>query len=95
MHAQSGDQVVIKSHDVGAPDRKGEVLEARGTDGTEPFLVRWDATGHTSLLFPGSDCHVDSLHAAALHATGQDAAALHATGQRTARLKSPPRPDVW
>ena len=85
MHAQSGDQVVIKSHDVGAPDRKGEVLEARGTDGTEPFLVRWDATGHTSLLFPGSDCHVDSLHAAA----------LHATGQRTARLKSPPRPDVW
>ena len=76
MHAQSGDQVVIKSHEVGAPDRKGEVLEARGLDGTEPFLVRWDDTGHTSLLFPGSDCHVDSLHAAG-PATG------HATGHET------------
>ena len=33
-----GDQVVVKGHRIGMPDRKGEVLEAREPDGSPPFL---------------------------------------------------------
>lgn len=70
MHATPGSQLVITGHHVGEPDRTGEVLEARGPGGTAPFLVRWDDTGHVSLLFPGSDCHVRDLHAVATGAAG-------------------------
>ncbi len=62
MQAHKGDQLVVKGHHVGDPDRKGEVLEARGPEDTQPFLVRWDETGHTTLFYPGSDCVVEDLH---------------------------------
>ncbi|MEK7426679.1 MAG: DUF1918 domain-containing protein [Actinomycetota bacterium] len=62
MHASPGSQLIIKGHHVGEPDRKGEVLEARGPGGSEPFLVRWDDTGHASLLFPGNDCVIEAIH---------------------------------
>jgi hypothetical protein len=61
MYATPGDQVIIKGHRVGEPERKGEVIESRGPDGTAPFLVRWDDSGHTTLLYPGSDCVVEHL----------------------------------
>jgi hypothetical protein len=61
MRAHSGDQVVVKGHRIGMPDRKGEVLEARGSDGSPPFLVRWDDSGHVTLLFPGTDAVVEHL----------------------------------
>ena len=65
MHAEPGDQLVIKGHRMGQPDRKGEVLEARGADGTAPFVVRWDDTGHTTILYPGTDCEVHRVEHAA------------------------------
>jgi hypothetical protein len=58
MHATPGSLLIITGHHVGEPDRCGEVLEVRGPNGTPPFLVRWDDTGHESLLFPGNDCVV-------------------------------------
>ncbi len=61
MHAHAGDQVVVKGHRIGEPDRRGEVLEARGVDSSGPFLVRWDESGHTTLLFPGTDAVVEHL----------------------------------
>ncbi len=61
MHARRGSLLIITGHHVGAPDRTGEVLEARGAGGTAPFLVRWDDTGHESLIFPGSDCVIKEL----------------------------------
>ena len=61
MRAHSGDQVVVKGYRIGVPDRKGEVLEARGPDDSGPFLVRWDDTGHETLLFPGTDAVVEHL----------------------------------
>jgi len=61
MQAHPGDQVVVKGHHIGDPDRKGQVLEARGPDFTAPFLVRWDDTGHETLLFPGTDAVVEHL----------------------------------
>jgi hypothetical protein len=61
MQALSGDQVVVKGRRIGMPDRKGEVLETRGPDGSAPFLVRWDDSGHVTLLFPGTDAVVEHL----------------------------------
>jgi hypothetical protein len=61
MHARPGSLLIISGHHVGEPDRTGEVLEARGAGGTAPFLVRWDDTGHESLIFPGSDCQIKEL----------------------------------
>jgi hypothetical protein len=59
MRAQAGDQIRVKSHRVGAPDRCGEVVEARGPNGGPPLVVRWDDTGHETLFFPGSDAVVE------------------------------------
>ena len=66
MQAHKGDQLVIKGHHVDDPVRKGEVLEARGPDDTQPFLVRWDDTGHKTLFYPGTDCVVEHLRTGAI-----------------------------
>ena len=63
MHAQVGDQIVIRSAHVDEPMREGEVLEVRGPDGAPPYRVRWSDTGHEALFFPGPDAtvrHVDA-----------------------------------
>jgi hypothetical protein len=52
MKAKAGDRIVLAHPTVDAPPRDGEVLEARGPEGTPPFLVRW-SDGHTGLFFPG------------------------------------------
>jgi hypothetical protein len=59
MKAQVGDRIVVHSHTTGRPDRDGEVLEVRGTDGGPPFLVRWADDGHEGLVFPGPDAVVE------------------------------------
>jgi hypothetical protein len=61
MRARVGDQLVIKGHHVGAPDREGEILEVHGEAGGPPYLVRWDEDGHEGLFFPGSDAVVEHL----------------------------------
>jgi hypothetical protein len=58
MNATAGDRIVIRGHHIGEPDRDCEVLEARGPNGTAPFLVRWGDTGQEALFFPGSDAFV-------------------------------------
>ncbi|NKY84459.1 DUF1918 domain-containing protein [Nocardia veterana] len=57
MQAHVGDQILVHSNAVGMPERTGEILEARGRDGTPPFVVRFD-DGHESLVFPGPDWEV-------------------------------------
>ena len=59
MRAHVGDQLRIRGRAIGVPDRLGEVIEVRGAEGTPPFLVRWDDSGHEGLLFPGNDAEVD------------------------------------
>jgi hypothetical protein len=54
--------MIIKAHHVGEPDRDGEILEVRGADGTPPYDVRWEETGHETLFFPGSDATVQHFH---------------------------------
>ena len=52
MKAHTGDRIVLAPVTVEGPVRDGEVLETRGPDGGEPFLVRW-SDGHTGLIYPG------------------------------------------
>jgi Domain of unknown function (DUF1918) len=65
MQASVGDRIIIRGHRVGEPDRDCEVLEVRGPDGTPPFLVRWEDTGHEALLYPGPDATVQHFDHAA------------------------------
>lgn len=58
MHAEVGDTVVQHTKTVGTTPRRGTVVEARGPDGTPPYLVRFD-DGHEVLVFPGPDVHVE------------------------------------
>lgn len=55
MHGSVHDRITVLSPHVGEPNRDGEILEVRGTDGTPPYLVRWSDTGHEALFFPESD----------------------------------------
>ncbi|HVQ88617.1 MAG TPA: DUF1918 domain-containing protein [Actinomycetes bacterium] len=57
MHASVGEKLVLHANHVGEPDRLGEILEVRGTDGGPPFLVKFD-DGHEGLVFPGPDAEV-------------------------------------
>jgi len=59
MFAQVGDELIIEGHEVGRPRRIGRVEEVRGDDGGPPYMVRWDDTGRTTLLFPGPDCRIE------------------------------------
>jgi hypothetical protein len=49
MRARVGDRLIP---DVD-PDRVGMVIGLRNEDGSPPYIVRWLATGHVALVFPG------------------------------------------
>jgi hypothetical protein len=55
MEVRPGDRFIIQ-----APHyRDCRVLEARGPQGTPPFLVRWDDDGREALFFPGPDVVIE------------------------------------
>jgi hypothetical protein len=54
MQANPGDQILVRGHHVGDPDRHGEVIEVRGGAGQPPYMVRW-SDGHEALFIPSSD----------------------------------------
>jgi hypothetical protein len=58
MKATVGDQIVIKGHHVGEPDRDAEILEVHGDNGGPPYVVRWADDGHEGLFFPGPDASI-------------------------------------
>jgi hypothetical protein len=58
MEARVGDEIVVKGHRVGLPDRHAVVLEVQGALGQPPYLVRWADDGHEGLYFPGTDAVV-------------------------------------
>lgn len=62
MNATVGDQLLIVSNQLERPVRDGEILEVHGADGQPPYLVKWSDTGRTTLVFPGSDARVRSVH---------------------------------
>jgi hypothetical protein len=58
MHARTGDRIVVESRTVDAARRQGEVVAVLGSGDTEHYRVRWQ-DGHESVIFPGSDAHID------------------------------------
>ncbi|MEP9383543.1 DUF1918 domain-containing protein [Nocardioides sp. KR10-350] len=58
LTARPGERLVVRGQHVGDPDRQGEIVEVRHADGSPPYLVRWDDTGHEGLFFPGPDAFV-------------------------------------
>ena len=66
MRATPGDHIILAGELVDQPTRAGEVLEARGTDGGPPYVVRWE-DGHTSTMFPGPGAVLRITESAAVH----------------------------
>ncbi len=58
MQAAVGDRLHIHGHNVGDPDKMGEIVEVHGKQGAPPYLVRFD-DGHTGLVFPGPDAIIE------------------------------------
>jgi hypothetical protein len=61
LRASPGDRLLIHGHQLGEPERDGEVLEAKGDDGGPPFLVRWEDDGRITTLYPSSDASIQHL----------------------------------
>jgi Domain of unknown function (DUF1918) len=59
--ARPGDRLVIHAHHEGEPQRDAEILAVLGPDGTPPYRVHWQDDGRESILYPGSDAHVEHL----------------------------------
>jgi hypothetical protein len=59
MKASVGDRIVVNANHVDGPVRDGEIIELRHEDGTPPYVVRWSDTGHTAVVYPGPDAHVE------------------------------------
>ena len=57
MHANVGDRIVVRGHQVGDVNREGVVVEVHGAEGGPPYLVRW-SDGHEAVFFPGSDAAI-------------------------------------
>jgi hypothetical protein len=49
MYAQVGDRLVV----AGDPDRSAVIIGVPHADGTPPYVVRWQATGHVAMVSPG------------------------------------------
>jgi Domain of unknown function (DUF1918)/Pyridoxamine 5'-phosphate oxidase len=73
MKATVGDQIVIKGHHVGEPDRDAEILEVHGDDGSPPYVVRWADDGHEGLFYPGPDVSIRHLGDAKPRGAGDSA----------------------
>jgi hypothetical protein len=61
-----GDHIVIASNKVDRDVRQGRIVELKHEDGSPPYVVEWtDAPGHTVVVFPGPDAHIEHPEAAA------------------------------
>jgi Domain of unknown function (DUF1876)/Domain of unknown function (DUF1918) len=60
MEPHVGDHVILEGARVGRARRRGEVLEImRGASG-DRYRVRWEHSGHETVLAPGPDLRVES-----------------------------------
>jgi hypothetical protein len=59
MNAMVHDRLVVPGAHVDDHGRAGDIVEVRGPDGAPPYLVRWDGSEQTSLVFPGPDARLE------------------------------------
>ena len=72
MHAEVGDELIVKGRHVGDDDREGVITEIHGKAGAPPYLVQW-RNGHQSVFFPSSDTVVEHRPRRRNDRTGQAA----------------------
>nr|WP_313775104.1 DUF1918 domain-containing protein [Mycobacterium sp.] len=58
MKAKVGDWLVLKGTTTGQHDQRGLITGVHSKDGSPPYVVRWLATDHEAMIFPGSDAVV-------------------------------------
>ncbi|MCB0937098.1 MAG: DUF1918 domain-containing protein [Mycobacterium sp.] len=58
MRAKVGDWLVMKGTTTGQHDQRGLISEVHSEDGSPPYVVRWLATEHEAIVYPGSDAIV-------------------------------------
>ncbi|MEV6597839.1 DUF1918 domain-containing protein [Actinoplanes sp. NPDC051346] len=59
MNAHVGDRLVLEGIHVGDPRRVGVIVEVPHPDGTPPYRVHWQDSGHEALIFPGPEARVE------------------------------------
>ncbi|MEN3541015.1 DUF1918 domain-containing protein [Microbispora sp. ZYX-F-249] len=59
MKASVGDRLVIESLHLDGPRRVGIITALYHGDGSPPYFVRWLDEEHETLIFPGTDAHVE------------------------------------
>ncbi|MGH1525620.1 DUF1918 domain-containing protein [Leifsonia sp. L25] len=59
MQAHAGDFLVIASSRLEEPARVGYIEEVHGENGAPPYVVKWEEDGRTTIVFPGSDAHIE------------------------------------
>ena len=55
MNANVGDRIVLACQDGNGRDRIGEIIETPQTDGSPPYLIRWEHDRTEVLLFPDEE----------------------------------------
>jgi hypothetical protein len=61
MHAEIGDELVVRGTRMGQHDRTGLIREVRGPEGHPPYVVEWDDQPGEAVVWPGSDAYVKHL----------------------------------
>jgi hypothetical protein len=59
MKARIGDRLVLEATGLDEPRRVGVVIALNHPDGTPPYVVRWLADDHESIVFPGPDARLE------------------------------------
>ena len=57
MRASIGDTIVVHSRHVGEHGRHGVITALRRSDGSPPYVVRWE-DGHEVVFYPSADCTI-------------------------------------
>jgi hypothetical protein len=58
MRAKVGDWLLMKGTTTGQHDQRGLISEVHSEGGSPPYVVRWLATEHEAIVYPGSDAIV-------------------------------------
>ncbi len=59
MRANVGDLLTVRGRRVGDRTRAGKIMEVHGSNGSPPYVVRWDGEAGEHLIYPGSDAMID------------------------------------
>lgn len=57
MRASIGDMIVVHSRHVGEHGRQGVITALRHSDGSPPYVVRWE-DGNEVVFYPSADCTI-------------------------------------